>query len=41
MAVPDGDGTVRYVDNEVDVQEEVAAEIEANANTIPFESVVE
>ncbi len=41
MAVLDEDGTVRYVDNEVDVQEEVAAEIEANANTIPFESVVE
>ena len=41
MGVLDETGTVRYVDNEVDVREEVAQEIAENANTVPFDDVVE
>lgn len=37
MSVIDEDGTARYVDNTVDVEMQVAEDIEANANTVDFE----
>lgn len=39
MAVIDENGNAHYVDNNVDVQEQVEQEIVENANTVPFEEV--
>lgn len=39
MAVIDENGNAHYVDNTVDVQEQVEQEIVENANTVPFEEV--
>ena len=37
--VIDENGNAHYVDNNVDVQEQVEQEIVENANTVPFEEV--
>lgn len=41
MAVIDENGTAHYVDNTQDIEESVAEEIEANANSVPFQAIEE